>query len=165
MPDGTTPTPDPTILTTEQLIRAIGNERDLTDAQLDVIRERLDAIDKATVLLNETVTRVPTAMQTEIGHLGQVVDQRFASVDQRFESNDVAIHKEARTTADALATQAELFRSTTDGLQNQVLDLKDRLNRIDGMKAGGQAVYVALYALAAFVLTVVSIAATVLALR
>lgn len=51
--------PDPTVLTTQQMTRAVNAERDYVNGQLEVLRERLTGIDRATVVLNETVNRTP----------------------------------------------------------------------------------------------------------
>jgi hypothetical protein len=161
--------PDPSVLTTENLIRATGAERDYVNAQLDVIRERLRGIDIATRLLNETVNRVPTDVQREVSHLRELayeridsatraiesvasgialqfterdtrsereardntkaVDAAFAaqkeSAAQQNEANSKAIAKSETQTTEAIAKLAELFKSTTDSLADQIGDNKD----------------------------------------
>jgi hypothetical protein len=79
--DGTPPVPDPTILTTEQLLRTVRAERDYVDGIRDVIEERLAAMDKATALLSDTVNRVPTVVQTEVAHITGLMAERFTSID------------------------------------------------------------------------------------
>jgi cation transport regulator ChaB len=90
------PRPDPTVLTTEQLLRTVAAERDYLDAQLDVLRERLSGIDKATRLLNETVNRVPTDVTKEVTHLRELMDQRFNGVQDQFHERDVRVERESR---------------------------------------------------------------------
>jgi len=91
-----TPTPDPTILTTEALARAVQAERDYVDGQLDVLRERLRAIDVATRLLNETVNRVPTDVTKEVTHLRELMDERLISVGVQFKERDTRQERESR---------------------------------------------------------------------
>jgi len=74
---GSRPVPDPTVLTTDAVNQAISIARAYTDGVVAVLTERLDGIDRATILLNETVTRVPTDVQREVGHLKELTDQRF----------------------------------------------------------------------------------------
>lgn len=91
------PVPDPTILTTEQLLRTAQAERDYVDGRIDVLIERLAGMDRATELLSNTVNRVPTDTQKEVSHLASLVDERFTSVGQRFDERDV---RSARESAD-----------------------------------------------------------------
>jgi hypothetical protein len=96
MPDDNTPTPDPTVLTTEALIRAVNAERDYVDGQIEVLEERLRAIDVATRLLNETVNRVPTDVQREVSHLTSLMDERLRSIGLQFAERDTRQEREAR---------------------------------------------------------------------
>jgi hypothetical protein len=90
------PVPDPTILTTEQLLRAVGSERDYVDGRIAVLEMRLDAIDTATRLLNETVNRVPTETQTVVGSLRELIDEKFQSVALQFAERDTRQERESR---------------------------------------------------------------------
>jgi hypothetical protein len=90
------PVPDPTILTTEALGRAMSSMRDYVDGQLGIRDERFRGIDTATRVLNETVNRVPTDMQQEIGHIREVMDEKFSSVGMRFVERDTRSERESR---------------------------------------------------------------------
>jgi hypothetical protein len=101
---------DWTLFTTQQLTSL----REILDA-------RLDAMDKANVVLSETVNRTPTAIQTAIANLRDVyderfhsvqtqlvdrtatLDQRFASIAQQFTERDVRTDQAATASASALA--------------------------------------------------------------
>ena len=69
------PRPDPTRLTTDQLRRELSALREILTA-------RLDAMDRATQLLDETVNRTPTVIQTAISHLKELHEERFRSTEQ-----------------------------------------------------------------------------------
>jgi cation transport regulator ChaB len=90
------PVPDPTVLTTEALARAMQSMRDYVDGQVSVLEERLRGIDIATKLLNETVNRVPTALQEGLGHLQAVMDERFLSIATQFQERDTRSERESR---------------------------------------------------------------------
>jgi hypothetical protein len=90
------PVPDPTTLTTAQLLRELGALREL-------LFTRLDAMDKATTVLAETVNRTPTAIQTAVANLRDVYDERFKSVEQQFLERDVRTEQAATASASALA--------------------------------------------------------------
>jgi len=93
---GSRPVPDPTLLTTAQLVRATRAERDYVDGRIAVLMERLRGIDTATVLLNETVNRVPTETQTAVGRLQDLTDEKFRSVGLQFQERDTRSERESR---------------------------------------------------------------------
>lgn len=95
-PTDNPPIPDPTILTTEQLIRAVQAERDYVDGKVELLLERLRGIDNATILLNETVNRVPTETQTAVGRLQDLTDEKFRSVSLQFKERDTRSERESR---------------------------------------------------------------------
>jgi ABC-type multidrug transport system fused ATPase/permease subunit len=70
--------------------------RDYVDGQVSVLEERLRGIDTATKLLNETVNRVPTALQEGLGHLQAVTDERFSSIATQFQERDTRSERESR---------------------------------------------------------------------
>lgn len=88
--------PDPSVLTTQQLDRAIKDERDWVLAKLDVLVERLIGMDKAAVLLSDTVNRVPTDVQKGMAQVREIIDEKFKSVDQRFQERDTRSERESR---------------------------------------------------------------------
>jgi cation transport regulator ChaB len=83
------------VLTT-QLVRAVQAERDYVDGQIEVLKQRLDGIDRATEVLNETVNRVPTDVQQAVGHLRSLVDEKFTSVGTQFKERDTRSERESR---------------------------------------------------------------------
>jgi len=89
------PVPDPTLLTTAQLLRELGTLRELLET-------RLDGMDRATELLSATVNRTPTVIQTEIAHVREVIDEKFVAVEQRFAERDVRFTQQNEANAEAL---------------------------------------------------------------
>jgi hypothetical protein len=80
----------------------------------EILTTRLDGIDRATSLLSETVNRTPTQIQTEIAHvrelmteklgsLGGQAEEKFRSIEQRFDERDVRTGQAATASAQALA--------------------------------------------------------------
>ena len=72
---GSVPVPDPTILTTQQLVREI-------DALKEVIFTRLDGMDEAIKIFNEAITRTPTDTDKQIQHLKSLHETRFDGMDK-----------------------------------------------------------------------------------
>jgi predicted outer membrane protein len=125
------PDPDPTTLTTAQLLRELFSLREILQAKLDgnknevdtrfdAVLVRIDAIDKATVLFEENLTRVPTEVDKAILHLRELIfaelktiQQQFYAVAQQFEERDTRVREAAvatKTAVDAaLQAQKEAF--------------------------------------------------------
>jgi hypothetical protein len=112
------PRPDPTLLTTQQLLREMSSTRELFEVNLTAVQEkfttRLDGMDIATRLLSETVNRTPTQIQVEISHvreliqeklgsLGGQAEEKFNSIALQFAERDVRTNQAATASAQALA--------------------------------------------------------------
>jgi hypothetical protein len=153
MSDDIRPVPDPTDLTRDAVNQAVRAAKDYTDGKIDVLNERLAGIDRATELLNSTVTRVPTEVQKEVGHLSDTMAERFHSVQTQFEERDVRAEREARDNTikvdAAFAAQKEIAakqdesnaraieksekgtEKIMDGIGGKIDDLKERLGTFE----------------------------------
>jgi hypothetical protein len=133
------PIPDPTLLTTQQLLRELAALRELLEA-------RLDGMDRATALLSETVNRTPTVIQTEIAHVREVDDERFRSISQQFAERDVRTDQAAKASNEALdaallaakelvAQQNEANAAAADKAEQSTIKQIDQIGiRIDTMQ-------------------------------
>jgi hypothetical protein len=83
------PVPDPTSLTTRQLHRELASVK-------EVIYTRLDGMDRAIVLFNESVTRVPTDTDKQIVHLRELHDEKFQSIAVQFLERDTRTEQTSR---------------------------------------------------------------------
>jgi hypothetical protein len=90
------PTPDPTVLTTEALLRAVAAERDYVDGQLAVLEQRFRGIDTATKLLSDNVGRVPSEVSKDIKCLEELITEKFASITLQFKERDTRSERESR---------------------------------------------------------------------
>lgn len=129
--------PDPTVLTTQQMIRAVSAERDYVNGQLEVLRERLAGIDRATVVLNETVNRTPTEIQREIEHVRELTTEKFASVDKQFAERDIRQERESRDNkiaVDAAIVAQKEAAAAQDRANQKAID-KSELATTETMKA------------------------------
>lgn len=145
------PVPDPTVLTTDQLLRAIAGLR-------EVIEARLDGMDKAIELLQRTSDQFPLRIDEKIKALGDVHDEKFSSIEKQFKERDVRTEqtlKDGKVSIDAaLLAQKEsasksevsmskqldqlgtLIGSNNKALDDKHADLKERLTRIEGIFQG-----------------------------
>lgn len=94
-PRGSTPVPDPTLLTTQQLMAAIS-------ALKELVFTRLDGNDKAVELFNANLTRVPTDTDKQISHLKELHAEKFKAVQGQFLERDVRTDKIAELGQKAL---------------------------------------------------------------
>ena len=74
--------PGPPYLTTEELRRDVSALR-------EILQARLDGMDRAAIVLSETVNRTPTAIQVAVDHLQELHNEKFASIAQQFTERDV----------------------------------------------------------------------------
>ena len=95
-PPNSRPNPDPTIATNEAVERAMKSERDYVDGQVKVLEERLAGIDKATELLQVNQDRIPEHVQKVVGHLKELVEEKFESVATQFSERDTRSERESR---------------------------------------------------------------------
>jgi len=103
-------------LTDEKVKGTVGRMDKFTEAltgQIDVLRQRLDDMDRANAVLNETVTRVPTDVQREVQHLRELmfsstgslekqVVEKFSAIGQQFAERDVRTEQSSTAANQAL---------------------------------------------------------------
>jgi chromosome segregation ATPase len=126
---------------TEQLLRSLAAERDYVDGQIAVLEERLNAMDKATGLLSETVNRVPTDVQKEVTHLRELDEEKFASIQTQFDERDVRQERESRDNTvkvdaafaaakEAATKQDEANQKAIDKAEQQTADTIEKLSEL-----------------------------------
>jgi hypothetical protein len=148
------PRPDPTRLTTEQLLRELASLR-------EIFETRLDGMDKAATVLSETVNRTPTAIQTAISNVREVYDERFAGIALQFTERDVRTEQAAKGGKEALdaallaakelvaqqneanrgeaAKTEQNFTKQIDAQAARIDELKERIDRGEGQSSGSAA--------------------------
>jgi hypothetical protein len=127
------PIPDPTTLTTEQLSRELSGLR-------EILTTRLDAMDRAAVLLNENVTRVPTDTDKQISHLKELHEERFSSIQQQFVERDVRTEQAASANKIAIDAAFLAQKAAADAVNesNAAAITKSEIaakEKIDGLAA------------------------------
>jgi hypothetical protein len=80
-PGESTPRPDPTILTTQQLLREVSMTR-------DVIETRLSGMDKAIELLQVATDKLPDKIHQATARLQELHEEKFRSIQVQFEERD-----------------------------------------------------------------------------
>jgi hypothetical protein len=119
----TRPTPDPTVLTTEQLLREV-------TAAKDIMGARMDGIDSTLGLLQAHMSGRQAAIDSAIHHLNDVFTERFASIAIQFIERDKRTDQLsiADKTAIAAALQAQKEAAGATNESNSVSNIKMETN-------------------------------------
>ena len=151
MPRGSTPVPDPTVLTTQQLVREIAASREILEAKYDT---RLTAMDTATELNKQATDRIPMLICEKVAALKTLHAEKFDGVEKQFMERDTRISEISVLNQKALdaalqaqkesAGKTELsftkqisdltaqFQTQNKALDERLNDLKGRLDRGEG---------------------------------
>ncbi len=142
------PVPDPTVLTTQQLMREISSLKEL-------LLTRLDAMDMAVDLLQKKSDRSPSIDEVVVK-----LDEKFIAVQLQFHERDIRFDRAAtdtRTAVDAAFAAAKLAvdktetgftkqidqlaetaRASVKAIDDKIDDVKARIGSIEGRNAGVQ---------------------------
>ena len=150
MAEDTKPTPDPTILTTEQLLRETGSVEKLIDAKMNgmksVVEEKFASVETQFELVERQ--RVEQKKDTK-----DAVDAALAAakeaVKEQTTASDRSITKSETATAEQLKQIITTFTTANKSTDDKVDDLKTRVERIESVKQGGKDTLGGLYAFAA----------------
>jgi hypothetical protein len=141
--------PDPRLDSIEQRLAALGH--DYLDARFQILEGRLAGMDRASELFADTVGKVPTDVQTAVGNLKELHEQRFGALDTALnvalmtakeavkaqdDANQKAIAKAEENTNDRIDKQEQLFRSEHAALVAIVSDIKDRATKAESSSEG-----------------------------
>jgi len=149
--EGSRPIPDPTLLTTQQLLAAVAGLREILETKISgevrIIEARLNGMDEAIRLLQDIKDKMPSEIKEKIGNLERLHNERFSSVTAQFEAIGKLSEQtkaDTKTAVDAaLSAQKEAAGksevSTTKQIDEQgrrVDDLKARVDRIEATAIG-----------------------------
>lgn len=183
------PDPDPTVLTTQALVRESDHLRELSDAIAQGMRQtfemRLNAMDKAIALVHETTEKFPALIDACVAQLKDVDQVKFEAIRDRFSDAklalDVALQGASKavdaafSAAKEAASKIELsFTKQIDQLQSltaaqqkgtddKIDDLRTRLTGAESIKKGSDNSGAFAIALASVVIAFVAAVAAVAA--
>lgn len=144
---GSRPVPDPTLLTTQQLVREIA-------ALKELLETRLDAMDIATELNKQATDKIPCMISDAVKALEKLQNEKFASIGKQFDERDTrsnkieelgqkaidaalksakeAVTEQNTSNSAAIGKMEANFTKLLDALGDRVTDLKERLDRGEG---------------------------------
>jgi hypothetical protein len=134
---GNVPVPDPSLLTTEQLRRELATQNDrLTERIIGLeekLKTRLDAMDKASLLLNENMTRVPTDTDKQIMQLRTLQDEKFRTIESgligQAQTTSIGLQSaisQIQTLSEERKKNFEISLATLEKIVNEKLDSLDK---------------------------------------
>ena len=120
------PQPDPTVLTTEQLLREISNAITLVDSPVkrveDVTLERLVSVEKQFTLIERQ--RVEQKLDTEKA-VAAALSAAKEAVKEQTTASEKSITKSETATAEQLRQLTATFTTALNGISEIIADLKE----------------------------------------
>jgi len=114
--------PDPSVLTTEAMLRMTRAERDYVNGQISVLAQRLDDMDEATKVLNETVNRTPTEIQKQVAHVRELLSAKLEIAESKIVAVDL-LQQQRRDTVDKQFRHLDAVRSEDKRESRALVDL------------------------------------------
>jgi len=166
------PNPDPSVITTAQIdkvrVELRADYRDKIAALQEILSTRLDAMDKASIILAENVNRVPTLLDREVLRVvdmlkrsEELTNEKFAGVAQQFKERDTRSDQDKAVSSTAISAALSalkelialqntnttkqvdsilaLLASTNNALNDKVAVINGRLDRGEGGSKAGAA--------------------------
>src|ERR1041384_3926511 len=122
----TRPIPDPTLLTTQQLLRE-------NQALRELVESRIDALARLT---QEQFTGVASTFNQRELRFRQMADDNKAAIAAAFEAWGSLIAKSDAYVAKQIDQQAVLISKSTDVIESKIDDMKQRLTAIESTGEG-----------------------------
>lgn len=148
---GSVPVPDPTRLTTDAVAKLEGQLKELFGVRLDYIEQELRRLANA-------LDARPAAIVKDIGHLQDVMIEKFTGVAEQFNGRDKAVEaalsaqkesvrEQNKANLDAAAKSEASFEKRIEGIaatinaqnkatEDRIGDIKDRLTAMESLKTG-----------------------------
>ena len=134
----TRPIPDPTILTTQQLLREIGSVR-------EIVETRFAGMDKAIELLQSVADRQPSFVSKSVERLQELHEEKFRSVAVQFVERDTRADQMARDSRVAIdaALSAQVKSVDAQNVSNSVAIAKSEAAFTKQIDQIGQLIFAA----------------------
>ena len=143
---GSTPIPDPTVLTSMLVDKAIAGLREIMEAEIHgnhaTLVTRLDGMDKAIALHQVQFDRLPASTDEKVAQLRAINEERFRAIDQQFIERDTRVKESATATATAVAAALQAAKEAV-GEQNKSFTVSiDKSEKATGEQISQQRVQI-----------------------
>jgi hypothetical protein len=146
---GSRPVPDPTVLTTTQLLREIAAVNDRTELLFtglrEIMEEKFDSVDRQLALGEQQ--RVEQKADTKAAVDAALTAQKEA-VKEQTSASGLAIAKSEAATKEQLTALNATFTTAVNAVSASLNDLKDRVVAMEAVRQGGRETISGFYALA-----------------
>jgi hypothetical protein len=131
------PDPDPTLLTTEQLLRSIASLREESQNWVDKLQLLLEAkIAGKDIYYDEKFRSIETQFKERDVRTDQTASQVKLAVDAALQAQKEAAGEQAKSFSAATTKSETAMNKQIEGLDGKITDVKDRLNRVEAMNLG-----------------------------
>lgn len=139
------PIPDPTLLTTQQLLREVAAVRELLTSIIkaleDKLETRIDGMDRALDLIQSKADKVPSEVDMKVGNLEKLHETRFTAISERFDERDrrfaqaehaaeQSVDKALQAAERALSIQTNAFEKAVGKSEESVNKRIEQLNEL-----------------------------------
>jgi hypothetical protein len=133
------PDPDPTLLTTEQLLRSIASLREESKTWVDSLQLLLEAkISGKDTFYAEKFDSIQTQFKERDVRTDQTASQVKLAVDAALQAQKEAAGEQAKSFSAATTKSETAMNRQIEGLDGKITDVKDRLNRVEAMNLGAK---------------------------
>lgn len=158
MSDETKPTPDPTILTTEQLIREVERVNTLFVARQigadQLNNERFNSVNTQFALVERQ--RVELKSDTKVA-TDAALSAAEKAVREQTTASEKAIDTWRATVTEQLRGMEQNWKTSDDATKRELQQITTRIERIENLKQGNKEAYGGIYAAIAGVATVLGL--------
>jgi hypothetical protein len=161
-----TPIPDPSVLTTEQMLREVSRAEKLFRAEFEGYEATINALFDAVEVKFDLIERMRVEQKKDTK---DAVDAALAAakeaVKEQTTASGLSITKSETATTEQLKQLSTTFTTANTGLTTLLNDLKSRVDRIENMRQGSKETLSGIYAFAAFLGVIVIILGAVIAFK
>lgn len=160
------PVPDPTVLTTQSLLREVAALKELMESRIDsleeVIGERFQRIDIQFIERDKRTEQLAIASSTAIAAALQAAKE---AVGAQNTSNSIAISKSETSTLESLRQLKDLFQADSKATNDKINDLRSRVDKGEGSHTGIANVWGAVLGGGSFIIALITVAILVFRLH
>ena len=157
------PMPDPTALTTERLLQEIGGVKTLIVAEVSHLKElHAERFSSIATQFNERDTRTEQTSRDSKVAVDAALQAAKEAVGEQNKSSALAIAKSEAATTKQIDQIGVIIATMTNGLNDKIDDIKNRITAIEGRSTGVGSSANAFYLIATLAVAVAAVVFAIL---